>query len=73
MTSPIADRVDVACARARAQLALDTYPEDDRETLVIDLLTDLRHLCADRGMNFGQALAMSEQHYESERKEAASC
>lgn len=52
----------------RAEDALTDYsdPEDER-TCLIDLLTDLMHLCRVRGHCFESALSMARMHFEAEQ------
>ena len=56
----------------RAACALDDYageelPDTDSETLLVDLLTDLRHFCRSNGVSFAEALKTSKTHFEEER------
>lgn len=59
-------------ARAeRAEQALQEYDEPEQMAAVIDLLTDLRHLCGQReaqgqSQDFQDAMRISEYHYEAE-------
>ena len=43
--------------------------EPDYEADITDLLTDLRHFCAQAGLNFDALFEASRCHYEAERKE----
>lgn len=57
--------------KARAQRAFDLLAPylsrgDARKTCIIDLLTDLRHYCAQNGVDFGNALQLSDDHYRAE-------
>lgn len=54
----------------RAVLAHDTELdgfEDLYDEPVIDLLTDLMHLCEDEGIDWESAFRMAEMHYEEEK------
>jgi len=42
-------------------------PDEDVETLMIDLITDLRHFADDAGIDFHKVLDMTYQHYLSEK------
>jgi NTP pyrophosphatase (non-canonical NTP hydrolase) len=59
--------------RDRAEIAgelLDQLPDADQNATrenVIDLLTNLRHFCDYALIDFNQALARSEMHWEAER------
>lgn len=61
-----------------AQAALDAFAEAARmaeagettETLLRDLLTNLRHLCAREKVDFANAVAMSQFHFSAEESEA---
>jgi hypothetical protein len=66
----------------RAQGALDTYcelagdspclrdPNDIHTERIVDLLTDIRHWIAGKGLNIGYCLRVSEEHFrwETEQK-----
>lgn len=60
------DRIE----KAREVLALHTGDEaeidDDQRARVVDLLTNLRHLCAEDGIDADAAWAISAVHYEAE-------
>lgn len=66
--------------RMRAARLLTIYREQmlklpgQKTTLedVTDLLTDLRHLCAERGYEMDTAIGVSQIHYEIERDEHGS-
>jgi len=58
----------------RADEAMDVLrelmqTEDDTETAMIDLLTNLRHLCRREHYNFQHALYWSRRHYHAEQQE----
>lgn len=60
------------CAQ-RALAALNAaYPGDleinDPDTIARDLLTDLRHFCAVRALDFDRLLKQSKRHYAREAK-----
>jgi hypothetical protein len=48
-------------------VATGGYDDEDAETLITDVLADLRHYCAREGINFKACLRMSETHYECEK------
>lgn len=57
---------------SRAALTMQYYScvsgndgEPEQETLT-DLLTDLRHFCAQAGVDINQAFRLAEMHYEAE-------
>lgn len=52
----------------RAFSALEAYSEedDDLASNIIDLLTDLMHLCRQQGIEFQGCLLSAEIHFESE-------
>lgn len=62
--------IENAVRADRAQAALAAYAklygDDDIETLLIDLLTDLRHLAPRSGASFARALRISRRHLEDE-------
>lgn len=41
-------------------------PDTDEKTGVVDLLTDLMHLCDEAGLDFDAALEAARSHYEAE-------
>ena len=52
-----------------AQRAIDAhvgYNEQSAEECIIDLLTDLRHLCEAEDVDFTRAIRMSKVHFEEE-------
>jgi len=49
----------------RAALALAELYGDEPRADVTDLLTDLRHYCSDREVDFEQCLRLSETHYQA--------
>ena len=58
---------------ADATIALDCYTAqcDDTRDAVVDLLTDLRHLCKAEAIDIDRAWAMSQDHYKAELLEDA--
>lgn len=50
----------------RAEKACAVYDEDDPKTSIVDLLTDLRHLCASHHFDFDAMLLTSEIHFNCE-------
>ena len=71
MTKPTnADRREKA--RRVLEVAAQIYEDDlAAEEFLIDLLTDLRHLCADPdvGIGFEHCVALSAIHFESEKNQ----
>lgn len=59
----------------RADTLLDAYIEvsglesEGIESVVNDLLTDLMHLCHERGISFGYRVLMAETNFEAETSE----
>jgi hypothetical protein len=58
-----------------ARTALSIYDEEPLEIVnttdnMVDLVTDLRHLAANMGVDFEDVLTLSEIHYDAEKKEA---
>jgi len=53
----------------RASSALEPYSEedDDLSSTIIDLLTDLMHLCKQQGIEFRGCLLSAEVNFESEK------
>ncbi|MBY0510177.1 MAG: hypothetical protein K2P94_08470 [Rhodospirillaceae bacterium] len=70
---------DLPVRRERARAALDAYihahPDADRRDLAQEtdacviggLLADLRHLCAQNGIDFDDRVRTSETHFEAEK------
>lgn len=56
-----------AMSAARALGQLPDWWENDNRSNVVDLLTNLRHLCNSEGIDFEAALAMSAIHFEEEK------
>lgn len=62
-----------------AQAALNAFADaarmaeagEDQETILRDLLTNLRHLCARDGVDFDAAVRMSAFHFDAEVSEAS--
>jgi hypothetical protein len=53
----------------KAVTILDKYYDPgEHRTNVVDMLTDLRHLCDVKGINLYEALDASYEHYQAERK-----
>jgi hypothetical protein len=54
--------------RAEEVLAMATYLSigEDRTTALVDLLTDLRHYCGQKGLDFNDAVGGSAIHYAAE-------
>ena len=50
----------------RATEALSLYTDDEDRHRLTDLLTDLRHLAAEGGLDFDLAIESSERHYHAE-------
>lgn len=42
--------------------------EGDREAVLVDLLTDLRHFCANHNLDFDAANETASRHYQAEKK-----
>jgi hypothetical protein len=57
--------VDAVCEHARRN---DGYygPPGNQETALVDFVTDLRHLAARDGVDFGNVIRLSEMHYLTE-------
>ena len=61
----------------RAEWALDSYAQatgdfrasDDYQSYVADFLADLRHLAAQKGLDFEELLGRSERYFRAERDE----
>jgi hypothetical protein len=53
----------------RALGAMEIYNEGNilEDTDIIDLLTDLMHLCKNRNINFDRILSLARHHYREER------
>jgi hypothetical protein len=51
---------------AKAQNCLENYDEPETHYSVIDLLTDLMHLCKEEGYNFEECLQSAKMHFEHE-------
>jgi len=51
----------------RAARALGEYDQEDLTADITDLLTDLRHLCAEMGIIFEECVATSEMHFDAEQ------
>jgi len=55
-----------------AERAMTTYreavgaPDEDNETILIDLLSDLLHYCTHHQLNFGSAVDAAYKHYVEE-------
>ena len=67
---------DERCADAQAvidsyiqRVGCEEYENEDLRTPLIDLLTDLRHWAADRGVDFDGAVETSEYHHSCESQE----
>ncbi len=53
---------------ARLWLVIDGYAgNEDLEDVVVDILTDLRHLCDAEGLDFAQHDRTAYQHYLEEK------
>lgn len=50
-----------------ATLIVSDYEGDDQRSSVVDMLTDVRHLCEQEGIDFKAALTMSNMHFEAEQ------
>ena len=53
----------------RALVAVDTYDNPTLAEAVIDLLSDLMHLCAARVLDFDQLISTADDHYSEERND----
>ena len=52
----------------RAQQAIDSaYEQDARESQVVDLLTDLMHLCKKEKLSFNALLGSAKMHFAEEK------
>ena len=49
-----------------AQQPGDRYCEEPIEDVITDLMSDLRHFCADRKINFERTLSVSAEHFDAE-------
>jgi hypothetical protein len=49
-----------------AGIALMEY-DDDEQTAVVDLLTDLQHFCVQFEVDFEQALELARVHFDAEK------
>ena len=54
----------------RAEKAIRDYGNGDSLDDLVDLLTNCRHFCDQRGISWGDALRMSENHFMTEWREA---
>lgn len=71
MTEPTnARRAQWALEALNAYGVIIRRSRDPHETLLVDLLTDLRHLCDDLGLNFDHAIDSSAMHHAEETGEA---
>lgn len=52
-----------------AYIALHPDNYDDKETPLIDMLSDLMHFAYQDGINFEVALALAEGHFDAEKDE----
>jgi hypothetical protein len=59
--------VDAYVAQRMTESGNERYSDEPLETFVRDLLTDLRFLCAREGIEFDEAVEMSDIHFDSER------
>lgn len=50
----------------RAELVLEDYEGDEMESAIVDLLTDLRHLCDREKIQFDLCNARSQMHHRAE-------
>lgn len=57
---------------ADALVHRDYEYRDDPDSAIVDLLTDLRHLCERDAHDFDRALAMSQKHFNAEVDEVQS-
>lgn len=44
--------------------------DSERESAVIDALTDLQHLCGSAGVDFQEQLRIANGHYQAEKEES---
>ncbi len=64
---------------SQASHALDEYAEhtgnedEDRKTVIIDLLSDLMHLCEIEDIDFDSCLWHANDHYTTESNEESDC
>lgn len=64
-------RATQAAKGLAAYLAAGGMTNDSAETSIIDLLTDLMHLCDGHGLDINQLLERAAQHHEKERADVA--
>ncbi len=57
---------EVRAERARLFLEMPPYCENEHETSIIDLLTDMRHFAHQNHIDFESAFMMSNGHFEEE-------
>lgn len=55
--------------RLRIQLIFDLFYDDEEDQAIRDNLSDLIHLCAERGINFEEALSGALRMWTTEREE----
>ena len=60
-------RATLAAKGLAAYLAAGGMTNDSAETSIIDLFTDLMHLCDGHGLDINQLLERATKHYEEER------
>lgn len=53
---------------ARFKIAGYSGEPDDLETDLYDFLTDLRHMAAQHGLDFNEAIARSRMHFKAEQQ-----
>ncbi len=53
-----------ACNKARVHKAVDALRGNSQECFVIELLTNLRHMCYAHGINFDDADATADANFE---------
>lgn len=58
--------IDNLLRAQRAREALAAYTDEDEEANIIDLLTDVMHLCRGTDRDFSRLLSMAEYHAEEE-------
>ena len=57
---------EVRAERARFFLEMPPYCENEHETSIIDLLTDMRHFAHQNHIDFESAIMMATGHFEEE-------
>ena len=58
--------------RQYARIVNGDSAEEDDETYVLDLLTDLRHFCKEERIDFAKCLRISRDHQQAEEDECSS-